>query len=102
MVPLLSPSGSLLAVDVYVEDAFTTLLTVNTVLAVDRLREKFPSVQVPLAAVVQVSVPLWWLNVPLTEAPVTGVLDESMTVAVTFGCHLVAEAAVVALSRSPM
>ena len=91
-----------MAVDVYVEDAFTTLLTVNTVLAVDRLREKFPSVQVPFTAVVQVNVPLWLVNVPLTEAPATGFPDESMTSAVTFGCHLVAETAVVALSRSPM
>ena len=92
MVPLLSPSGSLLAVDVYVEDAFTTLLTVNTVLAVDRLREKFPSVQVPFTAVVQVNVPLWLVNVPLTEAPATGFPDESMTsvlVWVSVSCCLV-------------
>ena len=92
-----------MAVDVYVEEAFTILVTVNTALVVDRLREKFPSVQVPLAAVVQVSVPLWWLNVPLMVAPETATPSESKAVAVTFGCHChLDEAAVVALSRSPM
>lgn len=102
VVPLLSPSGSLLAVDAYVEEAFTTPVTVNTDALVDRLREKSPSVQTPSAAVTQVSVPAWWLNVPLTVAPATGVPLESNTVAVTFGCHLFRdEAAMEALSRSP-
>lgn len=103
VVPLLSPSGSLLAFGAYVDEAFTTLVTVNTVLVVERVREKFPSVQVPLAAVVQVSVPLWLVNVPLTAAPATVAPAEFTTVAVTFGCHfLIEEAAVVELSRSPM
>ena len=103
VVPLLSPSGSLLAFGAYVDEALTTLVMVNTVFVVDRLNEKFPSMQVPLAAVVQVSVPLWFVNVPLTVAPATVFPAESITVAVTFGCHfLIEEAAVVALSRSAM
>ncbi len=101
-LPELSPSGSVLAVGVYVESALTTPVTVNTVELVFRLREKLPSVQVPLAAVVQVSVPVLLLNVPLTVAPETATPDASRTVAVTLGCHLLEDVTVVALSRSPM
>ncbi len=80
-----------------------TSVTVNTVALVLRLREKFPSVQVPSAAVVHVRSPLWWLNVPLTVALATALPVEFKTLAVTFGCHLNSdEAAVVTLSRSPM
>lgn len=101
-VPLLSLSGSLLAADAYFDPAFTTPVTVNTDLLMSRLREKFPNVQVPFAAVVQVNAPLWLLNVPLTVAPATAAPVESRTVAVTFGCQLRSEEAVVALSKSPM
>ena len=91
-----------MALALYVDEAFATLVTVNTVELVRRLREKLPSVQVPLVAVVHVSVPVWWLNFPLTVAPETATPDASRTMAVTFGCHLLEDVAVVALSRSPM
>lgn len=102
VVPLLSPSGSLLAAGAYVDEAFTTLVTVNTLELVDRLRVKFPSVQMPFAAVTQVSVPLWLVNVPLTVAPATATPAESTTVVATFGCQFRRDdEAVVVLSRSP-
>ncbi len=79
-----------------------TLVTVNTVDFVDRLREKSPSVQAPFAAVTQVNVPLWLVKVPLTVAPATTVPVETSTVAVTFGCHFFSGNAAVALSKSAM
>lgn len=91
-----------MALGAYVEEAFTTSVTLNTVLLMKRLTEKFPSVHVPLAAVMQVNVPLWLVNVPLTVAPATACPLESRTVAVTFGCQFQRdEEAMVALSKSP-
>ena len=102
VVPLLSPSGSVLAVGVYVEESAATLVTLNTVDLVNTVKEKFPSEQVPVAAVVQVNVPVWLENVPLTVAPARAVPVESRTVAVTLGCQVHPdEPEVVALSRSP-
>ena len=102
VVPLLSPSGSVLAVGAYVEESAVTLVTLNTVDLVNTVKEKFPSEQVPVAAVVQVNVPLWLENVPLTVAPGRAIPFESKTVAVTCGCHVHQdEPDLVDLSRSP-
>jgi hypothetical protein len=100
-VPLLSPSGSVLASGAYVEESVTTPVTVNVVELADPLRVKFPSVQIPFAAVTQVTVPIWLLKVPLTVAPATATPAESRAVTATFGCHFFTEEVVVALSRSP-
>lgn len=102
VVPLLSPSGSVLVVGAYVEEVAVTLVTLNTVDLVKTVKEKFPSEQVPVAAVMQVNVPVWLEKVPLTVAPAKAVPLESRTVAVTRGCQVHHdEPDVVALSRSP-
>ena len=101
-VPLLSPSGSLLAFGWYVDEAFTTFVTVNTVEFTLFLRLELTRVQMPSAAVMHVTVPFWVLNVPLTVAPATATPFASKTVMATCGCHFFDdEVELVALSRSP-
>ena len=73
VVPLLLPSASWFAVDLYVSDVTVSPVTVNVTLVVFVLKPVLETEQTPLVLVTQVTVPLAPLvHLPVTVTPATG------------------------------
>src|SRR5262245_17671344 len=94
VVPLLSPSGSLLLDGTYVAPLAVTLVTVKVVLIFDLLRLPVVTLHVPPAVLHEALPEKPPLQVPLTVAPDTSAEFASRTVIVTDAVHVFLDVAV--------